>query len=46
MQRASSGSRWYCELCHVEVWVAYQPKRLRHVVCRKWMVRLSPRNTR
>jgi len=31
----SGGSTWYCELCQVTVWVAHQPKRLRHVVCRK-----------
>jgi hypothetical protein len=38
----STGSRWYCELCQVEVWVRHVPTRLRHVVCRKWMVRRWP----
>jgi len=37
-----TGSTWWCELCQLEVWVAHQPKRLRHVVCRKWMVRRWP----
>jgi hypothetical protein len=41
----SGGSTWYCELCQVTVWVAPQPKRLRHIVCRKWMVRVRPRDT-
>jgi hypothetical protein len=36
-----AGSTWYCELCRVSVWVAYVPKRLRHVVCRKWMTRVD-----
>jgi hypothetical protein len=34
-----SGSFWYCELCMVTVWVRHVPTRLRHVVCRKWMIR-------
>ena len=38
----SAGSTWWCELCQVEVWVAHQPTRLRHVVCRKWMTRVWP----
>jgi len=38
----SGGSTWYCELCQVTVWVAHQPKRLRHVVCRKFMTRVRP----
>jgi hypothetical protein len=36
-----SGSTWWCELCQVTVWVGHAPKRLRHTVCRKWMVRKS-----
>jgi hypothetical protein len=40
------GSTWYCELCQIEVWVHHVPKRLRHVVCRKWMVRVRLREQR
>jgi hypothetical protein len=39
----SGGSTWWCELCGTAVWVRHVPKRLRHVVCRKWMVRVQPR---
>jgi hypothetical protein len=35
----STGSTWRCELCQVEVWVRQVPRRLRHTLCRKWMVR-------
>jgi hypothetical protein len=40
------GSTWSCELCQIEVWVRHVPKRLRHVVYRKWMVRVQPREQR
>jgi hypothetical protein len=36
-----SGSTWWCTLCQIEVWVRHSPKRLRHTVFRKWMVRKS-----
>jgi hypothetical protein len=36
------GSIWWCELCQRTVWVAHQQKRLRHVVCRKFMTRIRP----
>jgi hypothetical protein len=42
----SGGSTWWCELCQVEVWVRYVPKRQRHAVCWKWMVRVRPRAQR
>jgi hypothetical protein len=42
MSAPVGGSVWYCELCQVEVWVAHVPKRLRHTLCRKWMVRRWP----
>jgi hypothetical protein len=41
-----TGSTWYCELCHVMVWVAHIPTRLRHALCRKWMVRVRLREQR
>jgi hypothetical protein len=43
---APSGSRWWCDVCFVAVTVNYVPKRLRHTVCRKWMVRVWPKQTR
>jgi hypothetical protein len=41
-----TGSTWWCELCRVEVWVCDVPKWQRHMVCRKWMVRVRPRAQR
>jgi hypothetical protein len=40
------GSTWYCELCQVEVWVNHVPMRWRCRRCRKWMVRVRPREQR
>jgi hypothetical protein len=39
VKATQTGSTWVCELCGVSVWVAHQPKRLRHVICQKWMSR-------
>jgi hypothetical protein len=40
----SGGSTWSCGLCQVTVWVRRTPRHLRHANCRKWMVRVWPRN--
>jgi hypothetical protein len=40
---AASDSVWWCALCQVTVRARGVPKRLKHVVCGRWMERLRPK---
>jgi hypothetical protein len=38
----AKGSRWWCDVCLVAVWVNSVPRRFKHQVWGRWMVRKWP----